>query len=74
MRRYDGAYRWFLFRFEPFRDETGAVAGELVTAIETASAERVAHERRENEARLQAAAELVGLARLVLLATWLQPR
>jgi|tagenome__1003787_1003787.scaffolds.fasta_scaffold20990010_14 PAS domain S-box-containing protein len=25
MRRFDGAYRWFLFRTEPFHDETGAV-------------------------------------------------
>jgi PAS domain S-box-containing protein len=25
LRRFDGAYRWFLFRTEPLRDETGAV-------------------------------------------------
>jgi len=23
LRRYDGVYRWFLIRVEPFRDETG---------------------------------------------------
>lgn len=23
MRRHDGIFRWFLIRFEPFRDETG---------------------------------------------------
>jgi PAS domain S-box-containing protein len=27
MRRVDGAYRWFLFRAEPLRDESGAVTG-----------------------------------------------
>ena len=25
LRRYDGEYRWFLFRAEPFRDELGNV-------------------------------------------------
>jgi len=27
MRRVDGAYRWFLFRAEPLRDEAGAITG-----------------------------------------------
>jgi len=26
MRRHDGIFRWFLIRFEPFRDETGKIA------------------------------------------------
>src|SRR5271155_816598 len=26
MRRHDGSFRWFLIRFEPFRDETGKIA------------------------------------------------
>jgi len=26
LRRYDGEYRWFLFRADPVRDETGAIA------------------------------------------------
>ena len=25
MRRHDGVFRWFLIRFEPYRDETGKI-------------------------------------------------
>ena len=27
IRRHDGVFRWFLIRFEPFRDETGRLSG-----------------------------------------------
>jgi PAS domain S-box-containing protein len=31
MRRYDGCYRWFLFRTSPLRDQTGAVVNATVS-------------------------------------------
>lgn len=34
MRRFDGAYRWFLFRANPLRDETGHVVGWCGTNID----------------------------------------
>src|SRR5262245_5790573 len=34
MRRYDGAYRWFLFRATPLRDESGKIVKWYVTNID----------------------------------------
>ena len=34
LQRHDGVFRWFLFRFEPLRDETGAVVKWYGTAID----------------------------------------
>jgi PAS domain S-box-containing protein len=34
MRRFDGAYRWFLVRAEPLRDEAGAILGWYGTNID----------------------------------------
>jgi PAS domain S-box-containing protein len=34
MRRYDGAYRWFLFRANPLRDETGKISRWYGTNID----------------------------------------
>src|SRR5262249_15926632 len=42
----DGAWRWFIFRYNPLRDDDGKVARWSVTATDI-------HERKESEERLQ---------------------
>jgi formate hydrogenlyase transcriptional activator len=42
----DGAWRWFIFRYNPLRDDDGKVARWYVTATDI-------HERKESEERLQ---------------------
>ena len=61
---------FFTAYFTPIRDETGAVAGNLVTGFETTKAVKEKAERgraeqelRESEARLQAAVDLLKLGR-----------
>jgi two-component system CheB/CheR fusion protein len=52
---------FFTAYFAPIRDETGAVAGNLVAAFETTKAVKERAERGRVEARLTAAVDLVGL-------------
>src|SRR5581483_9537047 len=47
IRRYDGAYRWFLFRANPLRDEAGRISRWLGTNIDI-------EDRRQVEDRLRA--------------------
>jgi PAS domain S-box-containing protein len=46
MRRFDGAYRWFLVRAEPLRDEAGAILGWYGTNIDI-------EDRKQAESALQ---------------------
>jgi formate hydrogenlyase transcriptional activator len=46
LRRHDGTYRWFLVRYNPFRDEQGRVARWYATATDI-------DERRRAEERIQ---------------------
>jgi PAS domain S-box-containing protein len=46
MRRFDGAYRWFLVRAEPLRDEVGAILGWYGTNIDI-------EDRKQAESALQ---------------------
>jgi signal transduction histidine kinase/ActR/RegA family two-component response regulator len=48
---------WFELGYSPLRDETGAVAGTLVTALETTARVRAAAALGESEARLRAMVE-----------------
>jgi PAS domain S-box-containing protein len=48
MRRFDGIYRWFLFRSEPLHDEAGGVAGWYGTNTDI-------EDRRQAESALHAA-------------------
>lgn len=50
MRRFDGAYRWFLFRAEPLRDEAGAVAAWYGTNTDIEDRKRAEIELQRSEA------------------------
>ncbi len=50
MRRFDGAYRWFLFRAEALRDETGAVVGWYGTSTDIEDRKRVETALQRSEA------------------------
>jgi PAS domain S-box-containing protein len=55
LRRHDGAYRWFLIRAEPLRDEAGKVIGWLGSNSDI-------HDRRDAEQALQKAQDQLSLA------------
>ncbi|MEA3003917.1 MAG: two-component system, LuxR family, sensor kinase FixL [Sphingomonadales bacterium] len=57
----DGTETWFRISAAPFRDEAGQIAG-AVAILEDVNQEKQAEERlRQSEARLETAADLVGL-------------
>ena len=49
MRRYDGAYRWFLFRASPVRDESGKIVKWYGTNIDIEDRKRVEEALRASE-------------------------
>ena len=55
LRRHDGAYRWFLIRAEPMRDEGGKILGWLGSNTDL-------HDRRQAESDLRKAREQLRLA------------
>jgi PAS domain S-box-containing protein len=55
MRRFDGAYRWFLFRSEPLRDEAGAVVGWYGTNTDIDDLKQAESEARKSQETLHAA-------------------
>jgi len=64
MRRYDGVYRWFHTRVEPFRDESGQIVrwyGLLTDIDDQRKAEDALHQR---EQELSAAMQVATLAQL----------
>lgn len=52
MRRYDGAYRWFLFRASPVRDAMGNISRWLGTNIDIEDRRRTEDTMRSNERNL----------------------
>jgi PAS domain S-box-containing protein len=52
MRRFDGVYRWFLFRDNPARDESGNVLRWYGTAIDIEDRKRAEEELRRSEVLL----------------------
>lgn len=58
----DGAERWVRVSAAPFRDEHGTIAGAVVVMADIDEEKRAAEKLVRSEARLQAAADLVGLS------------
>ncbi|PWT79928.1 MAG: Fis family transcriptional regulator [Acidobacteria bacterium] len=49
LRRFDGEYRWFLFRYEPFRDEAGEIVRWYGTNTDIEDLKRAEQKLRESE-------------------------
>jgi len=58
IRRFDGVYRWFLFRANPLRDETGTIIKWYGTNIDIEDRKRAEEELRRNDAFLAKAQRL----------------
>ncbi len=52
LRRFDGVYRWFLFRVNPLRDESGGIVKWYGTNTDIDDRKRAEEELRRNEAFL----------------------
>src|SRR5580658_6513663 len=53
MRRHDGIFRWFLIRFEPFRDETGTVVMWYGVSADIEDLKQSQERLREDERELR---------------------
>jgi PAS domain S-box-containing protein len=53
LRRYDGAYRWFLIRVEPLRDETGRLLRWYGTSTDIEGLKQTEEKLREEERELR---------------------
>src|SRR5271154_4354501 len=53
MRRHDGVFRWFLIRFEPFRDETGKIAMWYGVSTDIEALKQTEEKLREDERELR---------------------
>src|SRR6266851_3982722 len=57
LRRYDGEYRWFLFRAEPLRDELGNIVKWYGSSTDIEDRQRTEEALRESEQRFRDYAE-----------------
>jgi formate hydrogenlyase transcriptional activator len=53
MRRHDGVFRWFLVRFEPFRDETGKIVMWYGVSADIEDLKQIQERLREDERELR---------------------
>jgi PAS domain S-box-containing protein len=60
LRRFDGKYRWFLFRVEPLRDEAGKIGEWYGSATDIDDRKRSENALRQNEAYLAQAQRVSG--------------
>lgn len=59
MRRFDGVYRWFLFRAEPFQDETGTVVAWYGTNTDIEDRKHAEQKLRDSELNLRQMTETI---------------
>jgi PAS domain S-box-containing protein len=58
LQRFDGKYRWFLFRVEPLRDEAGNIVNWYGSATDIEDRRQIENALRQNEAYLARAQRL----------------
>ncbi len=66
LRRYDGAYRWFLIRVEPLRDETGRLLRWYGTSTDIEGLKQTEEKLREDERELRRITDAIPQAIVVL--------
>jgi len=66
MRRHDGVFRWFLIRFEPFRDETGKIVMWYGVSTDIESLKQAQEKLREEERELRRITDAIPQAIVVL--------
>src|SRR5262247_1687337 len=66
MRRFDGEYRWFLFRAEPLRDEHGNVVNWYGTSTDIEDRKRVEEKLRQEEIELRLITDAIAQTIMVL--------
>jgi PAS domain S-box-containing protein len=59
LRRSDGVYRWFLIRFEPFRDEAGKILRWYGTTTDIEDRKRAEEELKASESRFRATIDTI---------------
>ena len=62
LRRHDGAYRWFLFRIEPLRDELGNIARWYATNTDIENLKRIEEKLRQDEREIRRITDAIPLA------------
>jgi PAS domain S-box-containing protein len=74
LRRHDGAFRWFLIRVEPLRDETGTILRWYGTSTDIESLKHTQEQLREDEQRLRRSQFYLSEGeRLAHMGTWASP-
>jgi len=59
LRRYDGVYRWFLIRAQPFRDESGNILRWYGTSTDIEDRKRTEEELRKSERQFRLLVETI---------------
>ena len=66
LRRHDGAFRWFLIRVEPLRDETGKIIRWYGTSTDIEGRKRAEEELRREEMELRQITDAIAQSIMVL--------
>src|ERR1700691_4104088 len=65
MRRHDGVFRWFLIRFEPFRDEIGKIAMWYGVSTDIENLKQTEEKLRKDERELRQITDAIPQAIIV---------